>query len=171
MLDLALFERDAEAFSRAVGREHYLHAAGWQATLDLTSAYDDFRHLFREETYGELLEAEAEPKPKRYLIDFVVTGYLGDRTKGYTERLAALEAATTVEWDGQQLPYRGVAVAIANEPDAHRRHELAARQRIATATFNPLYEERHRALLAGAPELGRGDYVALYDEQIGRAHV
>ena len=60
---------------------------------------DDFAYLFREDTYGELLEAQAEPKPKRFLLDFVATGYLDDHVRPYTERLAARQVARTVVWD------------------------------------------------------------------------
>ena len=98
MLDLAVFERDAEAFCRALSRERYLYGAGLQATLDLAPLYDDFTWLFRDDAYGELLEAELEPKPKRYLLDFVASGYLDDHARTYTERLAAMQAAATVVW-------------------------------------------------------------------------
>jgi len=163
VLDLPRFERDAETFLRALNRQHYLHGAGLQPTLDLTTLYDDFTYLFREETYGELQEAQAEPKPKRYLSDFVATGFLDDHVKVLTERLAASEAGATVTWDDRALPYRSVPAAIANEPDAHRRHELDARYRATLATLNPLYEERHRTLLESAPALDAGDYVTLSD--------
>jgi hypothetical protein len=163
VLDLPRFERDAETFLRALNRQHYLHGAGLQPTLDLTTLYDDFTYLFREETFGELEEAQVEPKPKRYLADFVATGFLEDRAKALTERLAAAEAAATVVWDDRALPYRSVPAAIANEPDAHHRHDLDARYRATLATFNPLYEERHRTLLESAPALDAGDYIALND--------
>ena len=104
MLDLDRFQRDAEAFCRAIGHEWYLYQAGHKASLDLTPLYDDFRHLFRQDTFGEMLEVEAEPKPKRYLLDFVASGYLQDTVKAYTERLAAQRAACTVEWDDAALP-------------------------------------------------------------------
>jgi len=164
VLDLAVFERDAETFCRALSRARYLYGAGLQATLDLAPLYDDFTWLFRDDAYGELLEAEAEPKPKRYLLDFVADGYLADHARAYTERLAAMQAAATVVWDEQAVPYRAVPLLLANEPDAHRRHDLDARWRAATATLNPVYEERHRVLLESLQGLGRGDYVALYDE-------
>jgi hypothetical protein len=164
VLDLPRFERDAETFCRALNRARYLFDAGLEATLDLGTLYDDFTYLFREDTYGELLEAQAEPKPKRFMLDFVATGYLEDRVRGYNERLAARQVASTVVWDEQALPYRAVPIRLANEPDAQRRHELDARWQAVTTTLNPLYEERHRALLEGGQTLGRSDYVASTDE-------
>ncbi len=164
MLDLAVFERDAEAFCRVLSRERYLHGAGLKATLDLAPLYDDFTWLFRDDAYGELLEAELEPKPKRYLLDFVASGYLDDHARTYTERLAAMQAAATVVWDEQAVPYRMVPLLLANEPDAHRRHDLDARRRAVTASLNPVYEERHRARLESLDGIGRSDYVALFDE-------
>jgi hypothetical protein len=164
VLDLPRFERDAETFCRALNRARYLFDAGLEAALDLSTLYDDFTYLFRDDTYGELLEAQAEPKPKRYLLDFVATGYAEDHVRAYSERLAARQVASTVVWDEQALPYRAVPIWLANEPDAHRRHELDARWRAVTTTLNPLHEERHRALLETSQGLGRGDYVTLTDE-------
>ena len=164
MLDLAAFLRDAEAFCNARERERYLHGAGLQPTQELCPLYEDFAHLFRQDTFGEVLEAECEPKAKRHLLDFVATGHLDDRARVLTERLANDEASATVAWDEQPVPYRAVPVALAIEPDARRRHELDARWREAIARLNPLREERHRTLLETTPRLGHSDYVALYDE-------
>jgi hypothetical protein len=164
VLDLAAYQRDGEAFRGALGRERYLHGAGLQPTLELCPLYEDFAHLFRQDTFGELLEAECEPKPKRHLLDFAATGHLEDRARVLTEQLASEEASATVVWDEQPLPYHLVPVALANEPDARRRHELDARWREAMARLNPLREERHRTLLEATPGLEHSDYVALYDE-------
>jgi hypothetical protein len=67
-------------------------------------------------------------------------------------------------WDDRELPYRLVPIFLANEPDAHRRHDLDARYRAATATLTPLYEERHRTMLEALGGIGSSSYVALYDE-------
>jgi hypothetical protein len=164
VLDIAVFERDAEAFSRAVERERYLHRAGLKATLELEHPFTDFEYLFHPDAYGELLEAELEPRPKRYLLDFCATGYLQAKTRELDERLAATEAAARVVWDDRELPYRMVPVYLANEPDAHRRHDLDALYGAATARLNPLYEERHRVALEALGGIGSSSYVALYDE-------
>jgi hypothetical protein len=167
LLDVPAFTRDAETFSRALGRQRYLYGAGLQPTLDLSALYDDFAHLFRADTFGELLEADVEPTCKRMLLDFLTTGHLADRARSYTERLAADRSAMTVPWDEQALPYVAVPAFLAGEPDAHRRHDLAGRYQAATATLNPLYEERHRAWLEGAPGLDDRGYVSLYDDLRG----
>jgi hypothetical protein len=164
VLDLAAFQRDGEVFSGALDRERYLLDAGWQASLELCPLFEDFTHLFRQDTFGEVLEAECEPKPKRHLLDFVATGHLAERARVLTEQLATAEAGACVVWDEQGLPYRQVPAALVNEPDAHRRHDLDARWRAEIARLNPLREERHRTLLEATPGLGHSDYVALYDE-------
>ncbi len=164
MLDIAVFERDAETFCRAIERERYLHYAGFQATLDLEPLFTDFEYLFHPDAYGELLEAELEPRPKRYLLDFVATGYLRSKTRALDERLAAAEAAARVVWDERELSYRMVPIFLANEPEAHRRHALDALYQAATARLNPLYEERHRTVLEALGGIGSSSYVALYDE-------
>jgi len=164
VLNLPVFERDAEAFSSALNRERYHYLAGLTPTLPLTALYADFRHLFNEDTFGELLEAEVEPRPKRLLLAFTGTHFLESRASAYTEQLAAQESALQVVWDDQGLPYRSVGVRIANEPDARRRHALDASRRAALATLNPLREERHRTLLESVHALGQSSYVAFYDQ-------
>jgi hypothetical protein len=164
VLDSEVFQLDAERFCRGLERERYLHYAGLQATYDLERLFADFEYLFHPDAYGELLEAELEPRPKRYLLDFVATGYLQEKTRALDERLAVAEAGARVVWDDRELPYRMVPVFLANEPDAHRRHDLDARYHAVTATLNPLYEERHRVLLEALGGIGSSSYVALYDE-------
>src|SRR3954466_6613152 len=112
VLDIAVFERDAEMFCR--GREHarYLHYAGFQATLDLERLFTDYEYLFHPDAYGELIEAQLEPRPKRYLLDFVATGYLQSKTRVLDERVAQAEAATRVVWDDRELPYRMVPLYL-----------------------------------------------------------
>src|SRR4051812_24309890 len=148
------------------GREHarYLHYAGFQATLDLERLFADYEYLFHPDAYGELIEAQLEPRPKRYLLDFVATGYLQSKTRVLDERVAQAEAATRVVWEDRELPYRMVPIYLVNEPDAHRRHDLDALYRAATARLNPLYVERHRTALEALGGIGASSYVALYDE-------
>jgi hypothetical protein len=170
VLDLPRFERDAEAFCRAAGRARYLAAAGVETAPELESLYADYTHLFRDDTFGELGEAELEPRPKRYLLEFVARGYLAEQVRAYDEQIAARMAVTTIEWDEQALPLRSVPIVLANEPDAWRRHELAARRGAALAALNPIWEERHRTLLESTTRLGNADYATLRDT-LGELHL
>jgi hypothetical protein len=162
-MDVALLERDGEAFSRAIALEYYQHQAGLKPTLDLQPIYDSFRHLFTERTLQDLERAPVEPKARRFLQDFVVTESLEARVRDLTEKLAAAEAAATVVWDGERLPYRRAPMVWSQEPDPERRRRLNALWRQELTRFQPLRERRHRILVEEAANLGFGDYVACYD--------
>ena len=166
MLDLPRFERDAEAYCRAVAYQCYAAGAGLQAVPALVALFQDFGHLFRDDTYGELLDADLPPRQKQLLQDFVASGFFAERTAALTEQVAAREAAATVPWDDQPVPLRQVPVLLANEPDARRRHELAAAHHRAVADLNSLYQERHRIQVESASKLG-ADYLALFDATRG----
>lgn len=161
MLDLPRFEHDAEAFCRAAAAERFVTGAGLQAVPGWVALFDDFGHLFRDDTYGELLEADLPPRQKQLCQDFVASGFFAERTAALAERLAARETAATVPWDDQAVPLRWVPVLLANEPDARRRHALAAAYYRAVDDLNSLYQERHRVLVENAGKLG-ADYVTLF---------
>lgn len=163
MLDLPRFERDAESYCRALNRERYLYCTGLQATLELTTLYEDYEPLFRTDTYGELQEADTDPEHRQRLLAFAADGFLADRVKSFDERLAVRIAAATIEWDALPLPYNSVKSALANEPDPHRRHDLESRWLQCAAMLNPLHEERQRTRLESALALG-SDYPSLVAE-------
>jgi hypothetical protein len=164
VLDIAVFERDAETFCAALGTLRYQYLAGLQLALALAPLYDDFAHLFRADTFGELLEAPVEPKARQALLDFVALGFLSDRTRDYTERLAVQRAAVTILWDDRAIPVGAAPLVWASEPDARRRHDFESHWRTALATLRPLYEERHRTWLEAVPSLDERGYVALWEE-------
>jgi hypothetical protein len=63
VLDPVVYARDAEEFCKGAALLRCRYDAGLAATLDLADLFDDFAHIFRPDSYGELLELEAEPKP------------------------------------------------------------------------------------------------------------
>src|SRR3989304_2539135 len=101
------------------------------------------------------------------LRGFAVDGYLEQAAKELTEQIAARETADTVEWEGEQLPYRAVQQRVMNEPAAARRDEVDQRRLGVTASQNELRQRRWDFLYAQTRDLGFASYVALCD-QLGR---
>ena len=162
-MDPETFVREAEAFSTALNREHYLVGAGLKDALEITPIYQRHLELFEGERFGEVNQWGFEPVEERYVRDFIATGYLHNQTRSYTERIVWEELAATVEWDGHPVPYRQLPGLIANEADAVRRHALERLQLDAMTAFNPLREERERRVQREARGFGYMDYVDLYD--------
>ncbi|MFN0071982.1 MAG: hypothetical protein ACKVVP_10900, partial [Chloroflexota bacterium] len=170
MLQLPAFERDAERFNSAINREHYLFGAGLKPTLEVTPIYDTFGYLFQIDTYQELRELDdprLDDKQRRFLLDFVAGGVLENQVKTFSERIAALESAATIEWDGEPLSYRTTPVRWANEADPERRRELWKRWLAETARHNRLSIDREEASRDLARELDFADYVAMWDNLRG----
>ncbi len=157
-------DEQAEAFSGATTREYYLNYAGLKDDLALAPIFERHAELFRRETVERALGIEADDPRAPHLREFVVDGYLEQAAKELTEEIAAKETADSVEWDGEQLPYRSVQQRVMNEPNASRRHELDRLRLDVTAGQNPLRERRWEALYARSGELGFDGYVALCDE-------
>ncbi len=98
---------------------------------------------------------------------FTCEGYLGELTREYAEKEAALEAELEATVDGETIPFRMLRPAIANEPDRERRGRLeAARTELGDEHLNPVYlDESWLAAHAGAVELGAGSYLELYRDR------
>lgn len=170
MFYLATFERDAQRFSAATMREHYLHGSGLKSTLELAPIYNDYGHLFQVDTYQELKETDEQPiedKRRRFMLDFVAGGIMEDAVKSYSEAIAAAESTTTLEWDGESIAYRTTPVRWANEPDVERRRELWKRWLGETHRMNRLRIDREEKSRDLARDLGFADYVALWDNLRG----
>lgn len=155
---------EAEAFSSATTREYYQNHAGLKDDLALVPIFERHADLFRKDTVERVLRAETEDPRRPHLREFVVDGYLEQAAKELTEEIANRETADTVEWDGEEVPYRSVLQRVMNEPDAARRHELDSRRLEVTSSQNPLRERRWDVLYAQTRDLGFESYVALCEE-------
>lgn len=158
---------EAEAFSGETTREYYLNYAGHKDDLALAPIFERHADLFRRETVDRVLIADAEDPRAPNLREFVVHSYLDQAAKHLTEAIANRETSDTVEWEGEQLPYRAVQQRVLNEPDTARRHELDQRRLEVTAAQNPLRQERWDVLYAQTGALGFESYLALCEE-LGR---
>jgi hypothetical protein len=163
-VDLDEYRQRAERFCEEIDREHYLHYSGRKASFEIETIYERHAALFSRRAVEELREAGGraggeEGRRIRYLLDFAFQGHLGQAVKSETTELTELEAALEVEGDSEPIPYRGVAVALANEPDAGRRAAIErARDDLLAERLNPLHLvvlERTHAL---ARELGWASY-------------
>jgi hypothetical protein len=159
-------DREAEAFSGAVTREYYLNHTGLKDDLALAAIYDRHAELFQRDTIDRVLRAETDDPRYTNLREFVVDGYLGQAAKEIEEEIAARETSDTVEWEGEQVPYRAVQQRVMNDPDAARRRDLDLRRLEATAAQNDLRQRRWDFLYRQARDLGFANYVALC-EQLG----
>ena len=124
------YREQADRFIAELDEEFYLHYAGLKDSFDLAPIYE--RHA---EPHGARSGAVDRPRRQRRqrvreLWRFACEGYFGDLTRDHAEKLAELESELQVSVDGEEIPYRMVRPALANEPDRDkRRRARRARER------------------------------------------
>jgi hypothetical protein len=156
-LDLDSYRADAERFSEQIDREYYLHLSGRKREFEIEPIYERHAELFSGRAVKGLRDAAdaasgERARAVRHLLAFAFEGHLGQATKREATELAELESSLEVAVDSAAIPYRGVPVALANEPDPGRRSAIeAARDELLTERLNPI----HRVSLERAHELAR----------------
>jgi len=170
-VDLHSYRLRAEQFIGALDKEHYLHYSGQKDDCDTASIYGRFQDLFGRTTLDELEERyktiteQDERRRLAYLLTFITESFIGEQVKELSDRAAEVEAAATVEVDGEKVPYRYASVLQANEPDRARRQAIYdARRRVVAEQLTPLYDEYWRRAHAVAVDLGYPTYEALFAE-------
>jgi hypothetical protein len=170
-VDLHSYRLRAEEFIGALDKEHYLHYSGQKDDSDTASIYEQFQDLFERRTLDELdarykQTTDEEERPRlAYLLTFITESFIGAQVKELSDRAAELEAAATVEVDGEKIPFRYASVVQANEPDRARRRAIYdARRRVVAEQLNPLHDEYWRRCHAVAVDLGYRSYQALFAE-------
>jgi len=153
-MDTDQFIEQAEAFLIEIEREFYLVGSGRKEQLEIASIFDRYPGLFSHQTVEARLTKRAqaaEPVAARYLATFAADGYMENTVKAISEEITNRELAATVQWDGEELPYRQVRTVLAQETDQARRHDLHHRQLAVTAQQHDRRAERFTAACTRRP--------------------
>ena len=158
------YREEADRFLAAMDEELYLHYAGHKEELQLAPIYERFADLTTLEACRRLRAAAEQGLASTELWRFACEGYLGDLTREDAEEAAGIEAAATVSVDGDEIPFRMLRPAIANEPDRERRARLErARADLVEERLNPLHARSLGRVHAATGELDAETYRDLYD--------
>lgn len=164
---LSQIDSEVESFLQELMEESYLNGAGLKETLDIEPIYAKYASLFTANTL-DLIKDQITPGDTAselfFIYSFLVDGYLGNLIKGIDEEIANSESKATVRWDGKDIPYRNVPVAIGNEQDTSRRHELDKLRRELNVQFHALYEKRWIELHQTVHQLNGKNYTSFYNE-------
>src|SRR5207248_8672630 len=106
---------DADRFIAELDEEAYLHFAGHKDTYDLVPIYERHAELTTLDTALRIGASVNGGRNTRELWRFACEGYLGNFVREEAERIAELEAGLKAEVDGDEIPYRNIRPAIANE--------------------------------------------------------
>jgi hypothetical protein len=163
--ELEAYRARADRFIAALDEEYYLHFAGLKDTLDLEPIYNEYADLTTLEQARSIGATVDGNQNIRELWRFACEGYVGQLTKEYEEKVARLEAELKTTIDGEELPYRMLKPAIANEPDRARRERIErVRNELVEEHLNPLYLDTHQRVHQAVGELGGKNYFELYKD-------
>ncbi len=158
------YREEADRFLTALEEELYLHFSGQKDDLELASLYKRHADLTTLDACTRLRAAVEDGSGTRELWRFACEGYLGNATREATEELARLEASLTATVDGEEIGFRLLRPAIANEPDRERRERLErARAELVDEHMNPHHARVLARFREGAAELGAATYRDLYE--------
>ena len=161
--ELEHFRSKADRFIAELDEEFYLHYAGLKETLDLKPIYERYGELTQLEQAQALGQAADGDRGIRELWRFATEGYLSERTREHSERIAALEASLEATVDGETIPFRMLRPAIANEPDRDRRERLdQVRVELTEEHLNPIYVEGVTIVTDAVEKLDSPNYAELY---------
>jgi hypothetical protein len=154
---------DADRFIAELDEEAYLHFAGLKDTYDLVPIYERHAELTRLETALAIGASVNGGRNTRELWKFACEGYLGNFVREESERIAELEAKLTASVGGEEIPYRNIRPAIANENDRAARQRLeTARNELTEEHLNPLYLHASQVVHRETERLGAPTYTDLY---------
>lgn len=161
--ELGDLREKADRFLAELTEEFYLHYAGLKDALALEPIYERYPELTALAT-AQALSAPAEvDRAARELWRFACSEYLNNLTKGHAERIAGLEATLQATVDGEEIGYRLIRPAIANEPDRDRRRALEeARCALGDEHLNPIYAQAVDTVRKAVRDLGASDMVELH---------
>lgn len=163
--DLDAYRAEADRFVAALDEEYYRHYAGLKEEFELGPIYERHADLFSLDACRRLGAAAAAGRPGDVeLWRFACEGYIGERIRAASEEIAGLEATLTANVDGEQVGFRMLRPAIANEPARERRARLEeARNDLVEEHLQPRHLRIAELAREGANELGAASYRGLYE--------
>jgi hypothetical protein len=161
---LDAYREEADRFIAALDEEYYLHFAGLKEDFELSPIYERYSDLATLDACRRLGEAaETGERGGVELWRFACEGYMGDLTREAMEEIARLEATLTANVDGEEVGFRLLRPALANEPDRRRRERLdRARVELTESELNPLYLGIAETRREATERLGAESYRDLY---------
>jgi oligoendopeptidase F len=163
-LELEKLRQDVEAFQGAINEEFYQNYAGIKDDLSSAPIYDKYAHLFSLEAI-DATEKACEEHPTgedarwtKYLRAFSMLGYIDNAVKQWIDKAQTFETQSTIDFEGENIPYRFIPIKIRNEPDSDRRGRLFAAKLEETKKLNEVLMQKTMASHDLAVELGFKNY-------------
>ncbi len=171
-MDIEKIRKDAELFTKELEEEYYQNLGGFKDELNISAVYDRYSHLFQRSTvdFVKKLRDGSEGEERRQnslLFSFIAGEYIGNMVKKLDEKYMTEDAKATVNVDGQEVPYRSIAIMIANEDSREKRSEMDDLTDPIVEKHNEILRERMLRLHDLAEDLGYGNYMEMIEDLKG----
>ena len=166
------YRREYAAYCSALEHERYNYYSGLKPELYLEPIYDRYADLWTREVIADLQRTwsetpahfETERAGLLALVRAARIRYAEASASSVTGELKRCEESARISWNETRLAARDVPHLIANETDARRRHELAARWIDALSACDDLRAARFEVLNEAAHALNFDHCLALLSD-------
>jgi len=130
MTDLDAVRQDLSKFTREMLTENYLFGSGQKESLEITSIYERYGHLFSRDLAKNVLErwekaeTDEEHRTYKHLHQFAFFGFIGNLNKKNTETMAKRQNGMKINVGGEEIGYHSIFPRLKNESDAGLRREI-----------------------------------------------
>ncbi|MFQ5455795.1 MAG: hypothetical protein ACE5EA_06275 [Nitrospirota bacterium] len=172
MLSINEIRKRADSFLEEIYRELYLTESGQKDNPALSiiyERYDDIAdkkiiEVIKEEGISGGIEEKGRLK---YLLEFIVDNYIGNRKREYEEKILTLQAKAEIKLPEGKMPFRQSEIELIGERDRDRRETIEKAREKVIRGFNPLYEELFNISYNTVDELNYNGYIEMYQETSG----
>ena len=169
-LSPAGYGRELTAFMAEYGEAYFDAFSGRRPDLEIAPIYERHAALFSSASIEAMRAVRGdgdEARQAQAFLSFAVEGRIEREVVDLTERVQDAESRAIVVWRGEELPYRSVAIRVAEISDRRERNALNASYLEAIDAINPLRELRFAGMRAAAERLGFTDEMQLTRELHG----
>lgn len=169
-MNICEIRKEGESFISDIGR-FYLFGGNQPGTTTnnnntLKEIYQKNEQIFTKKNI-EFLKREYEKNPIRqskFLISFLIQGYIGIKMYPLTEDIVKKEISTSVQINNTSVSLRYGMLLLPSENDRIKRIQLDEYLGKKQSELNPLREKRMVILKEIAEELGYKDYLQLIED-------
>jgi hypothetical protein len=172
------YRRQYTDFNSAYMRENYLFFSGQKAAFEIASVYDRYADLFTSDSVIRLKQMladtpehfQTERVALRRLLSFAIEHFLEGSVKQLTEEISEYESSVTVDWQGREMTFQDLAIALATEKDRARRRDAAAKRGSVIEASNAIRAGRLSKLHDSSRSFGYESYTRLFEDLRGLSY-
>lgn len=157
--------KKGEIFISELGKYYLLGGIGKKSNLTLKDIYGKHNGLFTYKNIDYIKKNnEIDIKFKRYLLSFLIQGYIGNRIFDLTQDIVNAELQTSVTINKRPISLRYGMLLLPAEKDRKQRLMLDKLFGQTQDSINPLREKRVNELKVIATEIGYRSYIHLIED-------